>query len=207
MNTPQLKICGLTTAEEVRVALMYPVDFLGLVFVEGHKNQVDPAVVSAMLDEAQKKACKIVAIFQNVPIEQVKSTCAQFSFDYIQLHGDEDTAYIDEVTNIAPVFKAFSLDDAPDTHKLIVRMRQSGAAHYILDRSTQGTGPAVDLRAAQEIAREVPIFLAGGLTAETVGAAIQQVRPYGIDMSGGIKTSGKLDIDKLRLVVEEVCRA
>jgi phosphoribosylanthranilate isomerase len=64
-----------------------------------------------------------------------------------------------------------------------------------------GTGMLGDWGRAAELAQRQSIILAGGLTPENVGAAIRQVRPWGVDVSSGVETDGVKDIAKIRAFV------
>ena len=70
-----------------------------------------------------------------------------------------------------------------------------------------GTGVVADWAAAERLARQFPLLLAGGLTAENVAVAIQRVRPWGVDTASGVESApGKKDAAKMKAFVEEVRR-
>ena len=72
----------------------------------------------------------------------------------------------------------------------------------MLDSGPGGTGAAFDWRLLEAISR--PYFLAGGLDAETVTAALKRLHPYGVDVSSGIETQGRKDPAKMEAFVQAV---
>jgi phosphoribosylanthranilate isomerase len=71
-----------------------------------------------------------------------------------------------------------------------------------------GTGRVHDWNWSRRIVETapVPVFLAGGLNAGNVGAAIERVRPFGVDVCSGVRSNGRLDADKLAAFVAAVMR-
>ena len=81
------------------------------------------------------------------------------------------------------------------------------AWRLLLDTPTAewgGTGITHDWEIAQQAAQEARIFLAGGLTAENITAAIEQVRPWGIDVSSGVESNRQKDNNKIRTFLATV---
>ncbi len=101
---------------------------------------------------------------------------------------------IDEARAVEPLVDAILLDSG--NPKLAVKV-------------LGGTGRTHDWSVSAQLvaAVEVPVFLAGGLRAENVAAAIQQVRPYGVDVCSGVRTGGRLDSEKLHAFIAAVGRA
>lgn len=187
----RVKICGIRTVEAAIIACDSGADFLGFNFVSSSKRYIDSSAAKKIIDKIRGKI-KIVGVFQNEQVETVNKIADLLGLDFVQMHGNEDNIYISQVK--FPVIKSFTLLDNPQ--KIDVQ-------YLLLDRVDR-EGALVDLQKAAEIAQEFPLFFAGGLTSENVSDIVCKVRPYGVDVAGGVETNGKQDIKKIRLFIERV---
>jgi phosphoribosylanthranilate isomerase len=137
-----------------------------------------------------------VGVFVDEPQEFVAELFDAGTIDVAQLHGHEDEEYIARLRAISDVriWQAFQVRDAAATE----RARASSADMVVVDAG-QGTGRVFDWSLVQGLDRD--FILAGGLGPDNVAAAIEQVRPWGVDMSSGIETDGVKDPEKMRAAV------
>ena len=140
-------------------------------------------------------ACELGEILDSVPL------------DLLQFHGDETPAYCDGWHK--PYIKALRVKPGDDIGALIDAY--PGACGVLLDTFVPGvpggTGEAFDWSLVPQTASK-PIILAGGLTPENVAAAIAQVRPYAVDVSGGVEASkGIKDGEKIKRFMQAVKQA
>ena len=119
--------------------------------------------------------------------------------DLIQLHGKDDNGYITRLRELTgkPIIKAFTVRTGEDIKAAV----QSKADYVLLDSGT-GTGKTFDHSLIADIDR--PFFLAGGLTAENVGEAIEAFHPFAVDASSSLETDGKKDKNKMAAFVAAV---
>ena len=141
---------------------------------------------------------KTVGVFVNETVENLLKIAEEVKLDVIQLHGDEDEAFIQslkECTNVE-VWKAVQVRSAADAEKWI----DSSADMLLFDAYHKdergGTGEVFDWSSLDEFER--PFMLAGGMDSTNVARAIRTVRPYGIDISSGIETKGVKDDEKIK---------
>ena len=141
---------------------------------------------------------KTVGIFVNETLENLVTIATEVNLDAVQLHGDEDEAFIQslkERTNVE-VWKAVQVRSAADAEKWI----DSSADMLLFDAYHKdergGTGEVFDWSSLDEFER--PFMLAGGIDSTNVARAIRTVRPYGIDISSGIETEGVKDDEKIK---------
>lgn len=145
-----------------------------------------------------QESIKIVGVFVNETVENLLKIAEEVKLDVIQLHGDEDEAFIQslkERTNVE-VWKAVQIRSAADAKAWI----DSSADMLLFDAYHKdergGTGEVFDWSSLDEFER--PFMLAGGIDSTNVARAIRTVRPYGIDISSGIETEGVKDDEKIK---------
>ena len=145
-----------------------------------------------------QEAIKTVGVFVNETLENLVTIATEVNLDAVQLHGDEDEAFIQslkERTNVE-VWKAVQVRSAADAEKWI----DSSADMLLFDAYHKdergGTGEVFDWSSLDEFER--PFMLAGGIDSTNVARAIRTVRPYGIDISSGIETEGVKDDEKIK---------
>ena len=145
-----------------------------------------------------QEAIKTVGVFVNETLETLVKIATEVNLDAVQLHGDEDEAFIQslkERTNVE-VWKAVQIRSAADAEAWI----DSRADMLLFDAYHKdergGTGEVFDWSCLDEFER--PFMLAGGIDSTNVARAIRTVRPYGIDISSGIETDGVKDDEKIK---------
>lgn len=189
MNT-KVKICGIRSLKAVRVALDEGADFLGFNFVPTSKRYINPRDALRIIKLIRRKI-KIVGVFQNADIDYINNMAANLGLDFVQLHGQENNDYINMVG--IPVIKSITLKD---------QLSKIKTKYFILDRVNRGKGEMVSLTKAARLAIEFPIFYAGGLNSDNVGKIIRKVRPFAVDVAGGIETDGCQDLEKIKLFIK-----
>ena len=145
-----------------------------------------------------QEAIKTVGVFVNETLDNLVSIATEANLDVVQLHGDEDEAFIQslkERTNVE-VWKAVQIRSAADAET----WSDSSADMLLFDAYHKdergGTGEVFDWSCLDEFER--PFMLAGGIDSTNVARAIRTVRPYGIDISSGIETEGVKDNEKIK---------
>ena len=209
--TPKVKMCGISKVETIPAVVEAKPDYMGLVFAPS-KRQVTVDQAKTLVEElhrgyAQKygsdtehdknDTIKTVGVFVNETVDNLITIANEANLDAVQLHGDEDEAFIQslkERTNVE-VWKAIQIRSAADVEKWI----DSSADMLLFDAYHKdergGTGEVFDWSSLDTFER--PFMLAGGIDSTNVARAIRTVRPYGIDISSGIETNGVKDDEKI----------
>ena len=202
--TPKVKMCGISKIETIPAVVEAKPDYMGLVFAPS-KRQVTVEQAEILVKELHKqcinhydtKVVKTVGVFVNETLDNLVTIAKEVNLDAVQLHGDEDEAFIQslkECTNVE-VWKAIQIRTAADTEKWI----DSSADMLLFDAYHKdergGTGEVFDWSSLDAFER--PFMLAGGIDSTNVARAIRTVRPYGIDISSGIETNGMKDDKKI----------
>ena len=202
--TPKVKMCGISKIEIIPAVVEAKPDYMGLVFAPS-KRQVTVEQAKILIEELHKqcinhydtKVVKTVGVFVNETLDNLVRIADTANLDAVQLHGDEDEAFIQslkERTNVE-IWKAVQIRSAADVEKWI----DSSADILLFDAYHKdergGTGEVFDWSSLDAFER--PFMLAGGIDSTNVARAIRTVRSYGIDISSGIETNGVKDDEKI----------
>jgi len=201
INITKIKFCGLRRPEDILYANKLLPDYIGFVFAPS-RRQVDMNT-ARQLKSLLDPAIAAVGVFVNEKPELVARHCNEGIIDMIQLHGDEDQLYYDELKSLTdvPVIRAVRVKDA-----LPEELPQ---ADYLLFDTLSGygmggTGDAFDWSILRGVDR--PYFLAGGLNRYNIGKAIESFKPFAVDVSSGIETGGVKDPEKMEEIIKKIVR-
>ena len=205
MSVVRSKICGITRIEDALIAAEAGADAIGLVFYAKSPRAVSiqPArdIVAAL-----PAFVTTVGLFVNASREELNDVLAGVALDLLQFHGDESPAECESYQR--PYIKALRVKPGDDIAQLAAPYAK--ARGILLDTYVPGvpggTGAAFDWSLVPS-GLSLPVILAGGLSAANVQAAIEQVRPYAVDVSGGVEADkGIKDAAKIRAFMQAVGR-
>jgi phosphoribosylanthranilate isomerase len=192
-----VKICGITSLEDAHAAVDSGADALGFVFYPPSPRYVTPEQAEQII-KTLPPFVTTVGLFVDVTLATVSGTVARCGLDRVQLHGRETPEFCRQITR--PVIKAIRIKSAES----LTQIPEYKVSAYLLDAYVEGALPGgTGASFAWELAARAkpygPIILAGGLTPENVEIAIDQVRPYGVDVSTGVECApGVKDHRKVR---------
>lgn len=209
----RVKICGITNLDDAIVAVDSGADLLGFVFYPASPRYIEPTrardIVAALHD--RNRAARCVGVFVNASLDHIRATMEIAHLDLAQLHGNESAELVRELGSYG--YKALRPRNTDETRAQIatygsVSPREQ-APCFLVDafdaKQYGGTGIRADWAVAAEVARQYPILLAGGLTAENVADAIRVVKPWGVDVSSGVERAhGLKDHNKVRQFIAAV---
>lgn len=206
MAVVRSKICGITRIEDALLAVAAGADALGFVFYPPSPRAVTVAQAQAII-AALPPFVTTVGLFVNASRRELSELLSVLPLDLLQFHGDETPA--DCAGYQRPYIKALRVKPGDDVAQLAAPYAQ--ASGILLDTFVPGvpggTGAAFDWSLVPRNLSK-PIILAGGLTEQNVFAAIEQVQPYAVDVSGGVEASkGIKDGLKVAAFLREVRRA
>ncbi|MDD3403065.1 MAG: phosphoribosylanthranilate isomerase [Hespellia sp.] len=184
----KIKICGLSRLEDIAYVNMAKPDYAGFIlqFPKSHRN-----VSIEQLQELKKALSpeiRAVGVFVDQPVELVAGIAEGDLIDLIQLHGQEDEAYIKRlrIHTDKPVIQAFQVKTKEE-----IKRAENSSADYILLDAGQGAGKTFDWQLLKDVAR--PYFLAGGIGPLNIEEAIRTAHPFAVDLSSGVETDKKKD--------------
>ncbi len=207
----KIKICGITTPDDARLASKLGADYLGLIFVES------PRMVNIAQAREIRRAMHhslLVGVFRDSPLEKVVETTRAARLDLVQLHGAETPDYCDDVLSRTgrPVIKSFMASKLPDIRELS-RYRTAAFFLFDLDKNIIENPPEENVLhrmwdiAARKRRKGFRIILAGALDKENVNEAIRRTNAWGVDVCRGVEESpGIKDPKEVERFVAEVRR-
>ena len=210
----RVKFCGIRRTKDIEAVNRLQPDFAGFVFAKS-KRQVTKGQAAA-LKELLDPGIKTIAVLVNMPAEEAAILANSGIADMLQLHGDEDAAYITKLKTLTQVkiIKAIRLQGTETDNTLMKDAEQTD--FYLFDTFLAdiygGTGKTFSLSLLKGMRIDKPFFLAGGLDADNVAELIRQVQKdatllpnfYGVDVSGGIETDGVKDPIKMEAFIKAI---
>ncbi len=194
----KIKICGLSKICHIDYVNEAKPDYIGFVFAKS-KRQV--SLENAwILRQALNKDIKAVGVFVNEPLENIVNILKKQIIEVVQLHGNENEIFIENLKSIidVPVIKSVKVEKSLD----IKKAQESSADFVLLDSGAGGTGQCFDWNLIEKVSK--PFFLAGGINAANVERGIKILNPYGIDVSSGVEQDGNKNREKILEFVRRV---
>lgn len=204
------KICGVTIPEQAVAASMAGADAIGLVFYEPSPRSLDIARAAEIANRVPAFV-SVVGLFVNPEASWVREVLARVPLDLLQFHGDEEAAFCEQFGR--RWIKAVRVRRREDIEAAFLTYHN--ASGLLVDAYDPhlfgGTGTGFDWTLIPE-QRRLPVILAGGLTPANVGRAIVQVKPWAVDVSGGVELEGPSakkgikDVSRINEFMREVQR-
>lgn len=228
MKKTRVKICGLQSVEVLKSMINLPIDYIGFVFADS-KRRIGGAQAGELLrvlDEwTPDSRPHSVGVFVNPDDTLLHDVMEKAPLDVIQLHGQESTQRCSEIRERfgVQVFKAWSVDSRQQMMKEQTERPADELEAYVgtidallLDTYDPlyggGSGRTfawdrIPVYQAWTHQHGIPLFVAGGLTADNAEKLVSEYHPEGVDVSSGVETDGAKDISKITAFVERVKQA
>jgi phosphoribosylanthranilate isomerase len=206
-----VKICGITDREAAQAAVAAGVDALGFVFAASPR-QVSAEIAREIAADVPSSTLR-VAVFHHPTRAHFEHVLAVFAPDWVQTDAEDLASLpVPEGTFALPVFRSlgdrcgsdFSRDSLSRLKPLPQPLLLPHALpkRLLFEGARSGTGQPADWSEACELAKVTEVVLAGGLSVANVEAAVEHVRPWGVDVSTGVERApGRKDPDKITAFV------
>ena len=199
-----IKICGINTLKDALAAIEAGADYLGFIFYPKSVRIIEKSACAEITSVLKREhtQSKLVGVFVNSSVEEIKDILQTCHLDLAQLHGDETPEIFAQLTPHA--FRAFR--GIPESN---AGYERDEAPTMLSDAAVKGvyggSGVTADWTAAAELAKKYPLLLAGGLTPENVADAVRLVQPWGVDVASGVESApGEKDEEKMSAFVKAV---
>ena len=193
----KIKLCGITKEDDIHVINELLPDYIGFVFAGKSRRYISFDMAKKLKAKLDNRV-KAVGVFVNEDIENIVYLIKNKTIDIVQLHGNEDTKYIDALKKKinAPIIYAYQIKSKTDIEKIDKNF------DFILLDAGACCGEPFDEALLDGFDREY--FLAGGLSLDNIKEKIIKLNPFGVDVSSGIETEGKKDAAKIKKFVNLV---
>ncbi|MEH2285796.1 MAG: phosphoribosylanthranilate isomerase [Nostoc sp.] len=205
----RVKICGITQPQQSIAIASLGATALGFICVPNSPRYVTTSQIRAAVAELPANI-DTIGVFANASIPAISQIVADSGLTGVQLHGDELPNFCDQLRQALPnveIIKALRirslehLETAVDYTKYVDTLLLD-AYH---PQQLGGTGKTLDWTMLEQFSPSCPWFLAGGLTADNIVEALNQVNPSGVDLSSGVeRTPGDKDLDKVAKLFEKL---
>ncbi len=209
----KVKICGITNLEDGFAAISHGADYLGFVVdVQGAERSIDRKEAVEFFEQLHGSV-PLVALTDLTKGKDIAALCKSLGADAVQLLAELPEEEIFEFRCLLPKTRIFKVIRVKSRKQMAEAKKFEKFVDFIVLDSASGkrlggTGKKADWKECNEIRKNArrPVFLAGGLTAENVAAAIRQVKPFGVDVSSGVKMQSnkrKIDLNRLKNFIEK----
>lgn len=190
---PRIKICGITRLEDAEHAVEAGAWALGFILWPGSRRAIALQDAADVIGHVRRRV-RTVGVFVDATLDEVVGTAEALGLTHVQLHGHEGPIFADAVQHRAgvEVIKAAGIGSRADLQAMAAFR---SADYHLLDAHVEGAdapggnGRVWDHSLLKERRSPVPLILSGGLDAENVGAAIELVRPWGVDVASGTESA------------------
>lgn len=192
---PDIKICGLKSADAIERAVRQGASHLGFIFFEKSPRNIEPDVAGQLAD-AVRGSVKIVAVTVDADNDELDEIIDLLKPDMLQLHGSESPERVLNVKAVygLPVIKAFSIRDGDDLAKIDPYI--GIADKFLFDAKPPagsdlpgGNGVSFDWTLLRSLDEGVDYMLSGGLNKNNVAEALEVTGALGIDASSGVESA------------------
>ena len=193
--TPEIKICGLKSAEAIERAVRHGASHPGFIFFEKSPRNIEPDIAGKLAD-AVRGSVKIVAVTVDADNDELDEIIALLKPDMLQLHGHESPERVLNVKAVygLPIIKAFSIRDADDLAKIDPYI--GIADKFLFDAKPPagsdlpgGNGVSFDWTLLRSLDEGVDYMLSGGLNKDNIAHALAETGAKGIDASSGVESA------------------
>lgn len=202
-----VKICGLTRERDVVLACELGASFVGFNFSADSPRRIDVDAARRLARETDGRASR-VGVFVHESSAEIRAAVDAASLDLVQIHREIADEDLDGLS--VPILAVVRVADGPLRIPSLAVLERCRALLFDTASASRrgGTGETFDWTVVADRPFPAPVFLAGGLRPDNVGAAVRRTRPAGVDVASGIESGpGVKDPELMRRFFQEVRRA
>lgn len=182
-----VKICGITHPDDIALVHAAGANAVGLNFIPRSKRYIDVKLGRELARLARGKL-EIVGVVADLQETQIRELVAEVGLDRVQLHGDESQRLIERLGTIA--FKGVGIGSEQDVQRAELLPGELLLVDAKIGDLVGGTGTTFDWGLVEQLCRSRRVVVAGGLHEGNVAAAVERLKPFGIDVASGVEIDG-----------------
>ena len=188
------KICGLKDVESLNCCEENNVDFFGMIFYEKSPRNITLNEAETLINTSKELRIRPIGVFVDHEINDLKKIISSLGLKHIQLHGNEDQLYIDEIKRQfdVKIIKTISINNSEDLNII----KEFKNIDYLLfdykplkNELPGGNSKSFDWNLLKEKEIKLPWFISGGINEENIKKIQNFLNPNGIDLSSGVEVS------------------
>lgn len=204
----KVKVCGITSIEQMKAIDELGVNYAGMIFYPASKRYVRPHINPFALAK-ETFALKKVGVFVNATLEEIKQAIEEYALDLVQLHGDETPEFCNDVEKHIPVIKAVPVADEANALSHI----SYNTTYILFDTASKaygGSGKKFNWQMLEQLQHDRPYFLSGGIAlgdAATITSLNEELnnKIFAVDLNSGFEISpGVKDINLVKTFLAEL---
>ena len=206
------KICGIKNEKTLICCENNNVNFFGMIFYSKSPRNISFENASILQKKSESLKIKGVGVFVNKNINELEKLIKNLKLRFIQLHGSEDEKYIKTLKkNDVTVIKSISINNKNDLNEIY---RYKSADYFLFDYKPLkgelpgGNSKSFDWNLLKNLETDKPWFLSGGININNIKQILNDINPFGIDLSSGVeKELGIKDNDIINNFIEKLNNA
>jgi len=203
LNKSKIKICGINEIKIIDCCINNGIEYCGLIFYEKSPRFVNLELAKKIINYVYNKKIIPVGVFVNKPLNEIKKIIKKTCLKHIQLHGNEDNNYINQLKKEfdLKIIKSIGINNKDDLRKMDDLQLSD---YFLFDYKPKinelpgGNAKSFDWSLLQNITINKPWFISGGISIDNIEQINNYAIPYGIDISSGVEASlGNKSISKI----------
>ena len=185
------KICGIQNEDTLLCCEDNSVDFFGMIFYPKSPRNISIEDASNLQKKSENLSINGVGVFVNKNINEIEDIIKKVSLKYVQLHGSEDEEYIKTLKRIGvKVIKSISISHINDLRNV---SNYNSSDYFLFDYKPMknelpgGNAKSFDWNILKNLNTNKPWFLSGGISIENIHEILNDINPFGVDLSSGVE--------------------
>ncbi len=186
-----IKICGIQNKETLMCCENNNVNFFGMVFYPKSPRNITFENASILQEISYELNINGVGVFVDENIDELKKMIKDLKLKFVQLHGSEDEDYIKNLKkDDLKIIKSISINNNNDLNKIY---RYHSVDYFLFDYKPLkselpgGNSKSFDWNILKNLETKKPWFLSGGVNTNNIKKIINDINPFGIDLSSGVE--------------------